>query len=166
MLKKRDEETRARRLRVRTGGFSRDWEYLVEKLGDLKETRRATLPQRRNSRLNKEVKGMYGFTVKMGLGDEPAADRAFWQHSQGTGIRALGGAGGSRPWWMSRGGGPRGWWWPRDAGHLRGRPEIELDGDLLTIVAKRGDKKYRKRSASYGQLCPREDADQLQQRSR
>ena len=152
MHKKRDEKASEGGFELGLGGILKGLGDLVEKLGDLKETGEQLSRSGEIHGLNKEVKGMYGFTVKMGLGDDRPKIEPFGN------IRK-----------------------DRESGHsvvqevrepvvdvfeeedhvlvVAEMPgicvedlKIELDGDLLTIVAERGDKKYRKEvllTASY-----------------
>jgi HSP20 family protein len=152
MHKKSDEKASEGGFELGLGGILKGLGDLVEKLGDLKETGEQLSRSGEIHGLNKEVKGMYGFTVKMGLGDDRPQIEPFGN------IRK-----------------------DRESGHsvvqevrepvvdvfeeedhvlvVAEMPgicvedlKIELDGDLLTIVAERGDKKYRKEvllTASY-----------------
>jgi HSP20 family protein len=52
------------------GGILKDLGDLVEKLGELAETGRELSTAGRTRRPGKELKGIYGFTIRVGLGDE------------------------------------------------------------------------------------------------
>jgi len=144
MHKKRDEKASEGGFELGLGGILKGLGDLVEKLGDLKETGEQLSRSGEIHGLNKEVKGMYGFTVKMGLGDDRPQIEPFGN------IRK-----------------------DRESGHsvvqevrepvvdvfeeedhvlvVAEMPgicvedlKIEVEEDLLTITAERGDKKYRK----------------------
>src|ERR1035441_3828094 len=70
MHKKREEKASEGGFELGLGGILKGWGDLVEKLGDLKESGEQLSRSGEIHGLNKEVKGMYGFTVKMGLGDD------------------------------------------------------------------------------------------------
>ncbi len=134
------------------GGILKGLGDLMEKLGDLKETGEQLSQTGEIHGMGKEVKGMYGFTVKMGIGGERPQVEPFGN------IRK-----------------------DRESGHsvvqevrepvvdvfeeedhvlvVAEMPgisvddvKIEVEEDLLTITAAHGDKKYRKEvllAASY-----------------
>jgi len=142
--RKRDEKAGEGGFELGLGGILKGLGDLVEKLGDLKEAGEQISRTGQIHGLGKEVKGMYGFTVKMGLGDDRPQVEPFGN------IRK-----------------------DRESGHavvqevrepvvdvfeeedhvlvLAEMPgigvedvKIEVEDDLLTIQAERGDKKYRK----------------------
>jgi HSP20 family protein len=152
MIKKRNEKANEGGFEVGLGGILKGLGDLVEKLGELKETGEQLSRTGEIHGLGKEVKGMYGFTVKMGLGDDRPQIEPFGNirkdresgHSVVQEVRE-----------------------PvvdvfEEEDHLLVVAEmpgicvedlkIEVEDDLLTIAAERGDKKYRKEvllSASY-----------------
>jgi HSP20 family protein len=144
MNMKRNEKTTGGSFNLGLDGILKGLGDLVEKLGDLKETGEQLSRSGEIRGPGKEVKGMYGFTVKMGLGDERPQVEPFGN------IRK-----------------------DRESGHavvqevrepvvdvfeeedyvlvLAEMPgisvedvKIAVEDDLLTITAKRGDKEYRK----------------------
>jgi HSP20 family protein len=144
MIKKRDEKKNEGGFDLGLGGILKGLGDLVEKLEDLKETGEQLSRSGEIHGLGKEVKGMYGFTVKMGLGDDRPRVEPFGN------IRK-----------------------DRESGHavvqevrepvvdifeeedhvlvVAEMPgicvedvQIAVQDDLLTITAERGDKKYRK----------------------
>lgn len=131
-------------LDVGLGGILKGLGSLVEKLGELAETGRELSKTGEILGTGKDVKGIYGFTVKVGLGGEgvkvepfgnirrdaesgrsvvqeirePAVD-VFEEPDHVLVVAELPGI---------------------DAGDVR----LEVKDDLLTIVAEKGEKKYRK----------------------
>jgi HSP20 family protein len=144
MIQKRDEKKNEGGFELGLGGILKGLGDLVEKLGDLKETGEQLSRSGEIHGLGKEVKGMYGFTVKMGLGDDRPRVEPFGNirkdresgHAVVQEIRE-----------------------PvvdifEEEGHVLVVAEmpgicvedvqIAVQDDLLTITAERGDKKYRK----------------------
>lgn len=70
MIKKRDEKTTEGGFELGIGGILKGLGDLVEKLGDLAETGDQLSKSGEIRGAGKEVKGIYGFTVKVGLGDD------------------------------------------------------------------------------------------------
>ena len=144
MTKKDNEKLPKASLELGLGGILKGLGDLVEKLGDLAKTGEQLSQMGEIHGPGKELKGIYGFTVKVGLGDDRPARRAVRQHPQGPEIRAHRGAGSPRTGCRRlRGRRPRAGG-GRDAWHQRGRRANYVEDDLLTISAERGDKKYRK----------------------
>ena len=144
MIQKRDEKKNEGGFELGLGGILKGLGDLVEKLGDLKETGEQLSRSGEIHGLGKEVKGMYGFTVKMGLGDDRPRVEPFGNirkdresgHAVVQEIRE-----------------------PvvdifEEEGHVLVVAEmpgicvedvqIAVQDDLLTITAERVDKKYRK----------------------
>jgi HSP20 family protein len=144
MIQKRDEKKNEGGFELGLGGILKGLGDLVEKLGDLKETGEQLSRSGEIHGLGKEVKGMYGFTVKMGLGDDRPRVEPFGNirkdresgHAVVQEVRE-----------------------PvvdifEEEGHVLVVAEmpgicvedvqIAVQDDLLTITAERGDKKYRK----------------------
>jgi HSP20 family protein len=152
MMKKRDEKTSEGGFELGLGGILKGLGDLVEKLGDLKETGEQLSRSGEIHGSGKEVKGMYGFTVKMGLGDDRPRVEPFGNIRQ-----------------------------DRESGHAVvqevrepvvdvfeeedhvlivaempgisvGDVQIAVEDDLLTITAAHGDKQYRKEVLLPGSL--------------
>ena len=70
MIKKRDEKTTEGGFELGIGGILKGLGDLVEKLGDLAETGEQLSRSGEIHGAGKEVKGIYGFTVKVGLGGD------------------------------------------------------------------------------------------------
>ena len=144
MHKKREEKASEGGFELGLGGILKGLGDLVEKLGDLKESGEQLSRSGEIHGLGKEVKGMYGFTVKMGLGDDRPRVEPFGNirkdresgHAVVQEVRE-----------------------PvvdifEEEGHVLVVAEmpgicvedvqIAVQDDLLTITAERGDKKYRK----------------------
>jgi HSP20 family protein len=144
MTKKHNEKTSEGGFDVGLGGILKGLGDLVEKLGDLAKTGEQLSRTGEIHGPGKEVKGIYGFTIKTGLGDDRPRVEPFGN------IRK-----------------------DRESGHtvvqevrepvvdvfeeedhvlvLAEMPgvsaedvQITVEDDLLTISAERGDKKYRK----------------------
>ena len=144
MTKQRKERTSEGGIEVGLGGILKGLGDLVEKLGDLAKTGEQLSQSGEIHGPDKEVKGIYGFTVKVGLGDNKPHVEPFGN------IRK-----------------------DRESGHtvvqeirepvvdlfeeedhvlvLAEMPgvsaddvQITVEDDLLTISAERGDRKYRK----------------------
>jgi HSP20 family protein len=126
------------------GGILKGLGQLVEKLGELAETRRELSKTGETRRPGKELKGIYGFTIRVGLGDEgPTLEpfgnirrdiksgRAEVQEVREPLVDVF-----------------------EEVDHLLVQAElpgiskedlrIETKEDVLTISAERGDRKYRK----------------------
>ena len=69
MIKKNDEKKGEGRFDLGLGGILKGFGDLVEKLGELSETGEQLSRNGEIHGAGKEVKGIYGFTVKVGLGD-------------------------------------------------------------------------------------------------
>lgn len=144
MIKKHPEKTSEGGFELGLGGMLKGLGDLVEKLGDLAKTGEQLSRTGEIHGLGKEVKGIYGFTVKAGLGDQRPHVEPFGNIRQ-----------------------------DRESGHtvvqevrepvvdvfeeedhvlvVAEMPgisvedvKITVEDDLLTIAAERGDKKYRK----------------------
>jgi HSP20 family protein len=144
MHKKHNEKTSEGGFELGLGGILKGFGDLVEKLGDLAETGEQLSRTGEIHGAGKEVKGIYGFTVKVGLGDDRPRVEPFGNIRQ-----------------------------DRKSGHtvvqevrepvvdvfeeedhvlvVAEMPgvsvedvRITVEDDLLTISAERGDKKYRK----------------------
>lgn len=126
------------------GGILKGLAGLVEKLGELAETGEQISQSGEIRGPGKEVKGIYGFTVKLGLGDEKPRVEAFGN------IRRDKDSGKAVVQEVRE---------PlvdvfEEEGHILvvaempgiSAADVHLDvrDDLLTISAQRGDKKYRK----------------------
>lgn len=144
MTKKRNEKTSEGGFDLGLGGILKGFGDLVERLGDLAETGEQLSRTGEIHGPGKDVKGIYGFTVKVGLGDDRPRVEPFGN------IRK-----------------------DRESGHtvvqevrepvvdvfeeedhvlvVAEMPgvsvedvQIKIEDDLLTISAEHGDKKYRK----------------------
>jgi len=144
MLKKHDEKTSEGGFELGLGGILKGLGDLVEKLGDLSKAGEQISRTGEIHGPGKEVKGIYGFTVKVGLGDDRPRVEPFGNIRQ-----------------------------DRQSGHtvvqevrepvvdvfeeedhvlvVAEMPgvtvedvKVTVEDDLLTISAARGDKKYRK----------------------
>ena len=144
MTKKHNEKTSEGGIELGLGGILKGFGDLVEKLGDLAKTGEQLSRTGEIHGAGKEVKGIYGFTVKVGLGDDGPRIEPFGN------IRK-----------------------DRESGHtvvqevrepvvdvfeeedhvlvVAEMPGVSVDDvkitvedDLLTISAERGEKKYRK----------------------
>ena len=144
MTKKRNEKTSEGGFELGLGGILKGFGDLIERLGDLAETGDQLSRTGEIHGPGKDVKGIYGFTVKVGLGDDGPRVEPFGN------IRR-----------------------DRESGHtvvqevrepvvdvfeeedhvlvVAEMPgvsvedvQITVEDDLLTISAERGDKKYRK----------------------
>ena len=144
MTKKHNEKTSERGFELGLGGILKGLGDLVEKLGDLAKTGEQLSRTGEIHGPGKEVKGIYGFTVKVGLGDDRPRVEPFGNIRQ-----------------------------DRESGHtvvqevrepvvdvfeeedhvlvVAEMPgvsaedvNITVEDDLLTFSAERGDKKYRK----------------------
>lgn len=126
------------------GGILKGLGGLVAKLGELAETGEDVSGTGQIRGSGKEVKGIYGFTVKFGLGDEPGSVEPFGN------IRSDEKSGQMVVQEVRE---------PvvdifEEQGHTLVVAEmpgissddvqLEVKDDLLTILAERGDKKYRK----------------------
>lgn len=144
MSKKQNEKTSEGNFGLGLGGILKGVEDLVEKLGELAETGDQLSRTGEIHGSGKELKGIYGFTVKVGLGDdrprvepfgnirqdrasghtvvqevrEPAVD-VFEEEDHVLVVAEMPGIG------------------AEDV-------QITVEDDLLTLSAKHGDKKYRK----------------------
>jgi HSP20 family protein len=126
------------------GGILKGLADLVEKLGELAETGREFSKTGEVHGSGKEVKGIYGFTVKVGLGDEGPRIEPFGN------IRRDIKSGQTEVQEVRE---PMVDIFEEDE-HLLvlaelpgiGREDVRIDlkDDVLTIAAARGDKKYRK----------------------
>jgi HSP20 family protein len=144
MNKKHNEKTAEGGFDLGVGGILKGLGDLVEKLGELAETGQQISRSGEIHGSGKEVKGMYGFTVKMGLGNEPmrvepfgnirkdrSSGRAVVQEVREPVVDVF-----------------------EEEDHVLVVAEmpgvsiedvhIAIEDDLLTIVAARGDKQYRK----------------------
>jgi HSP20 family protein len=146
MTKKRSDNDSGGSLDAGLGGILKGLGSLVEKLGDLAETgEEFSRTGELKGKDGKEVKGIYGFTVKVGLGDdnkprvEPFGNIRKDRESGRTVVQEI-----------------------REPaidifeeddhilvvaempGVALGDVKITVEDDLLTISAERGDKKYRK----------------------
>jgi HSP20 family protein len=144
MLKKHDEKTSQGGFELGLGGILKGLGDLVEKLGDLSKAGEQISRTGEIHGPGKEVKGIYGFTVKVGLGDDRPRVEPFGNIRQ-----------------------------DRQSGHtvvqevrepvvdvfeeedhvlvVAEMPgvtaedvKVTVEDDLLTLSAERGDKKYRK----------------------
>jgi HSP20 family protein len=144
MLKKRKEKTSEGGFEMGLGGILKGLGDMVEKLGELSEKGEQLSRTGELQGLGKDVKGIYGFTVKVGLGNDGPRVEPFGNIRQ-----------------------------DRESGHtvvqevrepvvdvfeeedhvlvVAEMPgvsvedvQITVEDDLLTISAQRGDKKYRK----------------------
>ena len=144
MLKKHDEKTSEGGFELGLGGILKGLGDLVEKLGDLSKAGEQISRTGEIHGPGKEVKGIYGFTVKVGLGDDRPRVEPFGNIRQ-----------------------------DRQSGHtvvqevrepvvdvfeeedhvlvVAEMPgvtvedvKVTVEDDLLTLSAERGDKKYRK----------------------
>ena len=70
MIKKNDEKKGEGSFDLGLGGILKGFGDLVEKLGELSETGEQLSRNGEIHGAGKEVKGIYGFTVKVGLGDD------------------------------------------------------------------------------------------------
>lgn len=70
MIRKHDEKKAEGAFNLGLGGILKGFGDLVEKLGELSETGEQLSRNGEIHGAGKEVKGIYGFTVKVGLGDE------------------------------------------------------------------------------------------------
>src|ERR1022692_446560 len=70
MIKKRNEKTSDGGFELGLGGILKGFGDLVEKLGELAKTGEELSQTGELHGPDKEVKGIYGFTVKVGLGDD------------------------------------------------------------------------------------------------
>ena len=144
MTKKRNEKTSEGGFELGLGGILKGFGDLIERLGDLAETGDQLSRTGEIHGPGKDVKGIYGFTVKVGLGDdrprvepfgnirkdresghtvvqevrEPAVD-VFEEEDHVLVVAEMPGVS------------------VEDV-------QITVEDDLLTISAERGDKKYRK----------------------
>ena len=144
MIKKRKEKTSEGGFELGLGGILKGLGDMVEKLGELSEKGEQLSRTGELQGLGKDVKGIYGFTVKVGLGNDGPRVEPFGNIRQ-----------------------------DRESGHtvvqevrepvvdvfeeddhvlvVAEMPgvsvedvQITVEDDLLTISAQRGDKKYRK----------------------
>lgn len=144
MIKKRDEKTGEGGFEAGIGGILKGLGNLVERLGDLAETGEQLSRTGEIHGTGKEVKGIYGFTVKVGLGDDrpriepfgnirkdPESGRAVVQEIREPVVDVF----------------------EEDAhvlivaempGISVEEVQIAVEDDLLTIEANHGDKHYRK----------------------
>jgi len=144
MTKKQNEKTSEGGFEAGLGGILKGLGDLVEKLGDLSKTGEQLSRTGEIQGPGKEVKGIYGFTVKVGLGDdrprvEPFGNIRQDRESGRTVVQEV-----------------------REPvvdvfeeedhilvvaempGITREDVQITVEDDVLTISAERGDKKYRK----------------------
>ncbi len=139
------------------GGLFKGLADLVEKLGDLAEKGETLKRSGEFQGENKDIKGVYGFTVKMGLGDK--GDKEFKVEPFGN-VRREAGPGETVVQEVRE---------PvvdvfEEKGYTLVVAEIpgvslkdvrlEVQDDLLTIYAESGDKKYRK-EVLLPRACPR-----------
>jgi HSP20 family protein len=126
------------------GGILKGLADLVEKLGELAESGRELSKTGEIHGPGKELKGIYGFTVKVGLGDEGPKIEPFGN------VRRDSKSGRTEVQEVRE---------PlvdvfEEEGHLlvlaelpgigKEDVQVEVKDDVLTISAERGDKKYRK----------------------
>ena len=144
MIKKRDEKTAEGGFETGIGGILKGLGNLVEKLGDLAETGEQLSRSGEIHGAGKEVKGIYGFTIKAGLGDDrpriepfgnirkdPESGRSVVQEVREPVVDVF-----------------------EEEDHVLIVAEmpgirvedvqIAVEDDLLTITAAHGDKRYRK----------------------
>ncbi len=162
MIKKRDEKTGEGGFEAGIGGILKGLGNLVERLGDLAETGEQLSRTGEIHGTGKEVKGIYGFTVKVGLGGDgpriepfgnirkdPESGRSVVQEIREPVVDVF----------------------EEDAhvlivaempGISVEEVQIAVEDDLLTIEANARRQALSKRGAAAGQLCPREDAGHLQ----
>ena len=144
MAEKRKERTSHGGMEGGLGGILKGLGDLVEKLGELRETGRELSQTGEIHGSGKELKGIYGFTVKVGLGDKGPSLEPFGNirrdvKSGRTEVQEV-----REPMVDVF----------EEEDHLLVLAElpgiskddvvIELKDDVLTISAERGDKKYRK----------------------
>jgi HSP20 family protein len=144
MVKKGNEKSNEGSFEPGLGGILKGLGDLVEKLGDLAQTGEQLSRTGEIHGSGKEVKGVYGFTVKVGLGDdrprvEPFGNLHRDRESGHTVVQEV-----REPVVDIF----------EEKDHLSvvaempciGVKDVEvtIEGDVLTISAKRGEKKYRK----------------------
>jgi HSP20 family protein len=144
MTKKHNEKTSEGGFELGLGGMLKGLGDLVEKLGDLAKTGEQLSRTGEIHGSNKEVKGIYGFTVKVGLGDdrprvEPFGNIRQDRESGRTVVQEV-----REPVVDVF----------EEEDHVLIVAEmpgitvedlrISVEDDLLSITAERGDKKYRK----------------------
>ena len=144
MIKKRNEKTSDGGFELGLGGILKGFGDLVEKLGELAKTGEELSQTGELHGPDKEVKGIYGFTVKVGLGDdrprvEPFGNIRKDRQSGRTVVQEV-----REPVVDVF----------EEEDHVLVLAEmpgvsaedvkITVEDDLLTITAERGDKKYRK----------------------
>jgi len=144
MTKKHNENTSEGGFELGLGGMLKGLGDLVEKLGDLAKTGEQLSRTGEIHGSNKEVKGIYGFTVKVGLGDdrprvEPFGNIRQDRESGRTVVQEV-----REPVVDVF----------EEEDHVLIVAEmpgitvedlrISVEDDLLSITAERGDKKYRK----------------------
>jgi HSP20 family protein len=144
MIKKHDEKTTEGGFETGIGGILKGLGNLVEKLGDLAETGEQLSQSGEIHGAGKDVKGIYGFTVKVGLGDkgpriEPFGNISKDQESGHSIVQEV-----REPMIDVF----------EEVDHVLIVAEmpgirvedvqIAVEEDLLTITAAHGDKKYRK----------------------
>ena len=144
MTKKHNEKTSEGGFELGLGGMLKGFGDLVEKLGDLAKTGEQLSQTGEIHGPGKEVKGIYGFTVKVGLGDdrprvEPFGNIRQDRESGRTVVQEV-----REPVVDVF----------EEEDHVLVLAEmpgvsaedvkITVEDDLLTISAERGDKKYRK----------------------
>jgi HSP20 family protein len=144
MIKKPNEKTSEGGFELGLGGILKGFGDLVEKLGELSKTGEQLSQTGEIHGANKELKGIYGLTVKMGLGDdrphvEPFGNIRQDRESGRTVVQEV-----REPVVDVF----------EEEDHILVVAEmpgisvadvkITVEDDLLTISAERGDKKYRK----------------------
>jgi HSP20 family protein len=144
MAEKRKDRTSHGRMEGGLGGILKGLGDLVEKLGELAETGGQLSKTGEIHGPGKELKGIYGFTVKVGLGDERPTLEPFGNirrdiKSGRTEVQEV-----REPMVDVF----------EEEDHLMvlaelpgvGKEDVRIDAkdDVLTISAERGDKKYRK----------------------
>jgi len=94
MIKKNDEKKGEGRFDLGLGGILKGFGDLVEKLGELSETGEQLSRNGEIHGAGKEVKGIYGFTVKVGLGDDRRASShsGTYARTGNPGARCAGGS--------------------------------------------------------------------------
>ena len=144
MAEKKKERTSQGRMEGGLGGILKGLGDLVEKLGELAESGREVSKTGEIHGAGKELKGIYGFTVKVGLGDEGPSLEPFGN------IRRDINSGRTEVQEVRE---PMVDVFEEDEyllvlaelpGIGKEDVRVEVKDDVLTISAERGDKKYRK----------------------
>ena len=164
MIKKHNEKTSEGGFELGLGGILKGLGDMVEKLGDLAKTGEQISQTGEIHGSGKDVKGIYGFTVKVGLGDdkprvEPFGNIRQDRESGHTVVQEVREPvvdvfeeDGSRT-----GGG-------RDAGRQRGRRANHGGGRPADHLRRARRQEVSQGGAAAGELYSREDAGHLQQR--